>query len=186
MFYIDPDSGIACGGESDGDAFDSLTGLTGVAELRQWSKQDVTAIWNGFAGTAGPFAELKPVKMFRNRPYGLKTIWGAIQRLAPSDAASEPAAAEDAKIEEKPMKKTKKAKALKKPAEVAVKSGSKKSEVIRLMSRKNGVSGSELQEAMGWLPHTTRGLISTLKSKGGLSIISEKHETRGMVYRIAS
>jgi hypothetical protein len=86
MFAIDTDNTILFSAEARGfpagfGEFDNLQALSLIAEERRWSKQDVTDIWNSFAGTAGPFAALRPVKMFRNRPYGLTAIWKAIQRL---------------------------------------------------------------------------------------------------------
>ncbi len=91
MFAIDENNSISWG-DANGEGFSNLDELTNVAEACGWSKQTVTDIWNGFAGVAGPFRDLKPQKLFKNRPYGLAQIWKAIQRLVPSDAASEPAA----------------------------------------------------------------------------------------------
>lgn len=93
MFCVDENKSISwCDGPQVVDTFASLADFEGIAKRREWTKQTVTDIWNGFASTAGPFADLKPVKRFRNRPYGLAQIWKAIRRLVPSDAASEPAA----------------------------------------------------------------------------------------------
>lgn len=191
MFYLDPENSISYAESGDGEPFNSLKELISIANAREWSKSAVTDLWNGFAGTAGPFANLKPAKMFRNRPHGLKQIWKAIQRLAPSDAATEPVAPTEAIVEEeKPMKKTKKKAAAKKKSAVKVKApkkeGGKRDELIRLVARKNGASGQELQDALGWLSHSVRGAISTINSKGIAKIESEKHATRGRVYRIAS
>ncbi len=85
MFVIDENNSISWtdGKQFDGLLFGNLEGLEQIAESRAWTKQTVTDAWNGFAGTAGPFADLKPMKCFKNRPYGLRKIWDAIQRLAP-------------------------------------------------------------------------------------------------------
>ncbi len=210
MFVIDEDNGIAWfekwievdGPDPAHSPFSSLDTLTIVARHKGWSKQDVTAIWNSFAGTAG-FDDLKPAKMFRNRPYGLQRIWEAIQRLVPENAAKaalarlaklsgklmtscEPALPAKAIVEDMPKKKAKPAKAKKAAvAEVEAKSGENIQELIRLMKRKNGVSIDEAMAAIGWnATHTVRGRISVLKSKG-MAIESTKHETRGRVYRVA-
>ncbi len=199
MFVIDDDNGIAwfdnwteADGPLPGHAFDSLRQIEVVAGLRKWSKQDVTAIWNSFAGTAG-FDDLKPQKCFKNRPYGLEQIWKAIQRLVPADDSSTYATAQGkefkgayapvADTEKMPKKKAKAKKAV--VAEVEAKSGENIQDLIRLMKRKNGVSIDEAMAAIGWnATHTVRGRISVLKSKG-MAIESTKHETRGRVYRVA-
>lgn len=193
MFYIDENNSIRHGSIKiqEEDAFESLDGLGVVAELRKWSKQTVTDVWNGFAGTAGPFADLKPCKCFKNRPYGLAKIWAAIQRLAPASAASEPEQSTTpilegevkVKAKKKAAKKSPKAKHASKPKGDGK---TKRDEVIRLMSRARGASATELMEATGWQPHSLRGAISTMGSKGGLTILSEKDEKRGRVYRIAA
>jgi len=234
MFYIDRESnGISYGAIMlvESDAFDSLNGLTIEAGNRGWSKQTVTDIWNGFAGTAGPFADLKPCKCFKNRPYGLAKIWAAIQRLVPKEInngetqsaattrkcldcggegcdecagtgeilidAPEQSATPilNGEVEEAPAmkaknaaRKPKKKAKIAKPVKATAKSDgkTKRDEVIRLMSRARGASTEELLEATGWLGHSLRGFVSTLGSKHGITIISEKDEKRGRVYRIAA
>lgn len=259
MFWIDENNSIGTLCLSDPDeGFASLGEFTNIAEARKWSKQTVTDVWNGFAGTAGPFADLKPRKCFKNRPYGLAKIWAAIQRLAPADAASEPGAPSEPTARECPDcegtgencancggaagncvcddadeemgtcdtcggsgqvvdepenptgKKTPKPATSTTPildAEVKVKGKkkaakkspkakraskskgdgkTKRDEVIRLMSRAKGASTEELLDATGWFGHSLRGFVSTLGSKGGYTIVSEKDEKRGRVYRIAA
>ena len=66
--------------------FSSLKELAEVSQNRNHSKSDITDIWNGFAGEAGAFEDLKTQKAFKNRMYGLQAIWKAIQRLDPSAA----------------------------------------------------------------------------------------------------
>ncbi len=212
MFVIDENNSISWtdGKQFDGLLFGNLEGLEQIAEARKWSKQTVTDTWNGFAGTAGPFADLKPMKCFKNRPYGLRKIWDAIQRLVPSelrvpgwprDAASEPAAPlmtesePDERypgdtLEDMPKKKAKK-KAKKAPKEKRVgfipetKPGSNLNELIKMIGRKQGASIEEVMARTGWTSqHTVRGRISILGSKG-VPIESFKHETRGRVYRTA-
>ena len=48
----------------------------------------------------------------------------------------------------------------------------KKSEVIELMRRKQGVTLDEIMKATGWQAHTVRGFISIAGSKLGLKIES--------------
>jgi hypothetical protein len=43
----------------------------------------------------------------------------------------------------------------------------KKAEVIALMKRAKGATLPEIMKATGWQPHTVRGFVSILSSKGG-------------------
>jgi hypothetical protein len=62
---------------------------------------------------------------------------------------------------------------------------SKQAEVIALLRRPEGATVDEVRVAMGWQPHTVRGVFSgALKKKLGLAIVATKEE-RGRVYRIA-
>lgn len=66
-------------------------------------------------------------------------------------------------------------------------SGTKQAEVIALLSRPEGASIGEIVEITGWLPHTTRGVISgALKKKLSLPVASEKIQGRGTVYTLPS
>jgi len=66
-------------------------------------------------------------------------------------------------------------------------SGTKQAEVIALLERPEGASIAEIVEMTGWLPHTTRGVISgALKKKLSLPVASEKIQGRGTVYTLPS
>lgn len=159
MFVIDLDNAIyytAPGlNNPSGSLFDGFEGLLAIAEDREWSKADVTAIWNGFAGTAG-FADCKPAVMFRNRPYGLNAIWKAIQRLVPANAATEPAEPAQAIVGkgpevEKTKKKTAKKSAPKETVLVSRATGkSKKDQAVAMLLRKSGATAEEIVERLGW------------------------------------
>jgi len=43
---------------------------------------------------------------------------------------------------------------------------------------------AEIMKATGWQPHTVRGFISTLGSKGGEKIESSKNAAGGRTYKI--
>ncbi len=203
MFVIDQENSICYQmqhTDEPGTWFDSLEGLGHIATERAWSKEDVTAIWNGFAGTAGPFGDLKPVKQMRNRPYGLKRIWEAIQRLVPADAASEPVAPvvdtvevpkkvtrkKNTKIAKAAKTVTKRTAKVKKAVVTEVQKSTKRDDVVKLISRKHGASLAEISEKMGYKFHTIRGMISTLGSKHGLTIESFKDKTKGRCYRLVA
>ena len=64
--------------------------------------------------------------------------------------------------------------------------GTKQSLMIELLRRPGGVTLAEIVEVTGWQAHTVRGAMAgALKKKLGLTITSEKDETKGRVYRIA-
>ena len=50
----------------------------------------------------------------------------------------------------------------------------KKAEVIAMMKRAKGATLAEIMTATGWQPHTVRGFVSILGSKGGEKIESSK------------
>ena len=61
----------------------------------------------------------------------------------------------------------------------------KKAEVITLMKRAKGATLAEIMKATGWQPHTVRGFVSILGSKGGEKIESSKNDSGERSYRIA-
>jgi hypothetical protein len=192
----------------------TLDELVGVSVTHNWSKQEVTDVWNKFATTRG----LKTQKCFKNRLFGLKRIWDGIQpsnvvetfekgrRIAQEYQDTPTVAKTQAEVSENtPMKtKTKKprppkaAKPAKEPRKTAAKAekkpatkprepraNTKRQEVIRLISRAAGATQAELMEKMGWQPHTVRGFMSTLGSKFGIKVTSTKSETKGLIYTAA-
>ena len=63
---------------------------------------------------------------------------------------------------------------------------SKQAQLIAVLKRPQGASIEEITAQFGWQPHTVRGAIAgALKKKLGLTVLSEKVEGRGRVYRIA-
>jgi hypothetical protein len=64
--------------------------------------------------------------------------------------------------------------------------GTKQAMMIELLKRPGGATLAEIVEATGWQVHTVRGAMAgALKKKLGLTITSEKDESKGRVYRIA-
>jgi len=87
----------------------------------------------------------------------------------------------------KPVKKAKASKAkpaVKKHAKLATDRANKKTEVIAMMKRAKGATLAEIMAATQWLPHTVRGFVSILGSKGGESIESSKNAAGERTYRI--
>jgi hypothetical protein len=63
--------------------------------------------------------------------------------------------------------------------------GTKQAALVAMLQRPEGATIPEVVEATGWQPHTVRGaLAGALKKRLGLTIVSEKLEGRGRVYRL--
>ena len=63
--------------------------------------------------------------------------------------------------------------------------GTKQAALVAMLQRPEGATIAEVVEATGWQPHTVRGaLAGALKKRLGLTIVSEKVEGRGRVYRL--
>ena len=89
-------------------------------------------------------------------------------------------------IEVEPQK-TKAQKPEPKPAttECQIREGTKQALVIEMLRRPEGATIAEIVEATAWASHSVRGFLAgALKKKLGLTIDSEKHATRGRVYKI--
>jgi predicted ArsR family transcriptional regulator len=64
-------------------------------------------------------------------------------------------------------------------------SDSKQAKLIELLKRPEGATIDEIVKKFEWQPHTVRGAFAgALKKKLGLTVVSEKSESRGRVYRI--
>jgi hypothetical protein len=87
----------------------------------------------------------------------------------------------------KPAKKTKSAKKparTKKAVGKATDRTNKKAEVIAMMKRAKGATLVEIMKATDWQPHTVRGFVSILGSKGGEKIESSKNAAGERTYKI--
>lgn len=63
--------------------------------------------------------------------------------------------------------------------------GTKLAALITLLRRAEGVSIKEASAALDWMEHSVRGAVAgALKKKLGLTILAEKVEGRGTVYRV--
>lgn len=71
------------------------------------------------------------------------------------------------------------------PKPATIRANTKQAALIALLQRPEGASISEAAAALGWQPHTVRGAISgALKKRLGLTVVAEKIDGRGTVYRI--
>jgi hypothetical protein len=88
----------------------------------------------------------------------------------------------------KPAKKAKPAKragsAKKTTGKPKADRATKKAEVIAMMKRAKGATLPEIMKATGWQPHTVRGFVSILGSKGGEKIESSKNAAGERTYKI--
>jgi hypothetical protein len=64
-----------------------------------------------------------------------------------------------------------------------MRSGTKLQKVVYLLTRDHGATLNDLMEKTGWLPHTTRGVLSGLRKKG-FAISSEATNDDGRRYWI--
>jgi transposase-like protein len=65
--------------------------------------------------------------------------------------------------------------------------GTKQEALITMLRQPLGANIAEIAREFEWAPHTVRATIAgALKKKLGLTVTSEKHETRGRIYRIVS
>ena len=99
----------------------------------------------------------------------------------PAADAAQPKGARKAK-KAKPAKKAGRAK--KTAAKPKADRTNKKVEVIAMMKRAKGATLPEIMKATGWQPHTVRGFVSILGSKGGEKIESSKNAAGERTYKI--
>ena len=100
-------------------------------------------------------------------------------------ATPEPAAAKQKRKAGKKAKPAKNAGRAKKPSAKPRTDGTnKKAEVIAMMKRAKGATLPEIMKATGWQPHTVRGFVSILGSKGGEKIESSKNAAGERTYKI--
>ena len=66
----------------------------------------------------------------------------------------------------------------------AFREGSKSALLVKLLSAKNGVTLGALEDATGWLPHTTRAALTGLR-KRGYAISRNRQPGENATYRIA-
>jgi hypothetical protein len=110
------------------------------------------------------------------------------EKTIDSENTSTPAAEVPATKGRKPAKKAKTAKKARAAKKAAAKPKAdrtkKKAEVIEMMKRAKGATLAEIMKATDWQPHTVRGFVSILGSKGGEKIESSKNATGERTYKI--
>jgi len=176
----------------------AFTSQQELAELAAaWPAERLVAIWNSLPGVTA-------VERFKDRNSAVTRIWKNIQGLGePAKPEAEHAkpkahkkakggaqAAKGAPAKAKATKKTtaaKKAPKAKKAAkthETGPREGSKTSQVVAMLQRKNGATLTEIMEKMGWQKHTVRGMIAGSLKKAGYKVESFKSDKGERTYRI--
>jgi len=152
----------------------------------EWPISRLVELWNSFAGVAGMFGDLKPVKKFENKIKATRRIWAAIQKLAvepvaPPAPAAKPAEVPAAKPKEPKAEKPTRAKT---PAgePKAPREGTAKATVLAMIQRNGGATLEEIGIATGWQKHTIRGFMSTAPKKAGLTVTSTRRQDGARVY----
>lgn len=73
------------------------------------------------------------------------------------------------------------------PKQPKTREGTKQAAMIAMLRRPEGATLEELVTTTGWRSHTIRGAMAgALKKKLGLTIVSEKIDSRGRCYKIAT
>jgi hypothetical protein len=205
-FTIDSENSISAfataeeGAAATATPFDTFASQKELAELAAaWPAERLVAVWNSLPG-------VKTVNGFKSANAAASRIWERIQGLGePAQPEAEPAkpkahkkakggaeAAKGAPGKVKATKKTSPAKSAPKAKRAAKaqesagpREGSKTSQVIAMLKRKNGATLADVMATTGWLSHTTRAFVSaTLGKKLGLAVESFKSDKGERTYRI--
>ena len=167
----------------------------------EWPINRFVEIWNGFAGTPG-FDKLKEVKKFENRAKATARIWAAIQVLAPTagEAATEPPprprwpASRPPRPSQPPRPPAPRSppRRPQPPRRPRQQPNRRRRAPARRRKRssaccagKTAQRNAELQEAMGWQPHSVRGFISGGLRKTGVAVENIKRANGDTAYHIA-
>ncbi|HZT32789.1 MAG TPA: DUF3489 domain-containing protein [Bryobacteraceae bacterium] len=193
LFAVDADNAVTAfpAAEQIPEGQEQFASEKELAKLAaNWPTERLVQIWNGFAGVAGPFADLKAVKKFTDRKTAVKRIWAAIQKLDGGEPEAATTAQETAAAAPKAAKGApKKAKASKaaRTTEGApeAREGTKKAIVLEMLRRRNGATLAEIGKATDWQNHSIRGFISgAITKKLGLKVDSTKDDEGVRRYKI--
>jgi hypothetical protein len=172
--------------------FDSFASKKELAALTAaWPAERLVAIWNSLPG-------VKPVRGFKDVGAAAGRIWEQIQRLGGTakpkaerkakGGAQVPKGAPAKAKSDKKATTAKKAPTAKKPAKAqknaASREGTKTSQVVAMLQRKNGATLPEIMNQMGWQRHTVRGFMAGAMKKAGYTVESFKSEKGERTYRI--
>jgi hypothetical protein len=173
------------------DLSDSQRGvLTAALERKDRCLYPITAVLKG--GAVGNVARsLLKRGLVEEVPAGTNTVWrhgedGAALTLRATRLAAKVVQGKDSPAPRSTTRRERVTKPHTAPtaATSAGKRGSAQQSLLALLSRAEGATIAELQQATGWQPHSVRGALSGIvKKKLGHEVFSTKEE-RGRVYRI--
>ena len=113
-----------------------------------------------------------------DRPLSLVILKAGRDAIGVADAVPE---SEPEVVPSKVRPKTRKA--VQQNLEAQPRTGTKQAEVIAMLSKDKGASIDALIKATGWLPHTTRAVLTGLRKRGYV-IERFRDEKLGSIYRI--
>jgi hypothetical protein len=170
------------------DSFGSQKELAGL--MAGWPAERLVAVWNSLPGVT-------PIKNCKGPQAAAARVWKRIQNLGePQKPQSERKAnggarsAKGTSAKGKPARKNTAAKHAPKGKKTAPapppapRKGSKATQVIAMLRRKNGATLSEIVEKMGWQKHTVRGFMAGTLKKAGYPVESFKPEGGERTYRL--
>jgi hypothetical protein len=148
--------------------------------------------------------EERTVETTANADPALNTLWrnlddgrGTLLRITPPGRDALGIAADSAALAaseaERPTATTERSTPVESGSEAApaarsgkTRTGTKQALLVEMLRRPEGATIDEIVATTSWQPHTVRGAFAgALKKRLGLSIVSEKVEGRGRVFRIA-
>jgi hypothetical protein len=172
--------------------FDSFASKKELAALAaSWPAGRLVAIWNSLPG-------VKAVRAFKGATAAADRIWAHIQTMGETEkpksghkakvGAQVPKGAPRKAKSDKKATAAKKAPTAKKAAKAqknsAPRVGTKTSQVVAMLQRKNGATLPEIMNQMGWQRHTVRGFMAGAMKKAGYTVESFKSEKGERTYRI--
>jgi len=158
------------------------------AELvKGWPAARLISIWNSLPGVTA-------VKRFKSSKAGVSRIWQRIEMLdRPEKERKPPATAKaSARKQGRTANRGKSAAKAVRGSKAAPKAqsagtareGSKASQVVSMLQRKNGATLAEIMEATGWQQHTVRGFMAGAMKKAGHAVESFKAQDGARTYRL--
>jgi hypothetical protein len=132
-------------------------------------------------------AEMRVWRRDAGQSYALKLTAAGLKAIAVDDGSDEATTSKE-RPQLQPHPRATKATGpdvIDEPAKAfAPRAGSKLAQVIDLLQRSEGATITNLIEATGWLPHTTRAALTGLR-KRGYAVARERIEDGDSIYRVA-
>ena len=175
--------------------FDTFGNAGELAQLATaWPAERLLAIWNKVAGLT-PATEIKDAakaaklifkRLEKNGAAPAREKKPKADKKAKGRAQSAKGTSGKATATKKatPAKKAPKAKKTDKAKDAGPREGSKMSQAVAMLSRKNGATLNELAERFSWKVWTVRGFVAGALKKAGYKVESFKSDKGERTYRI--